>query len=143
MWYVLTTNRKELRLDTTLLSGQSFGWRATGEQEWSHVLSGHLITLKQTANDVLFQPVTEHSDEETVRGLLRNYFHLDVCLEDLSQTWCRCDSHFAHVAPRFPGLRLLRQDPVETLFSFICSSNNHIRRITGMVSLFLLFFFFF
>ena len=28
---------------------------------------------------------------------------------------------------------MLRQDPVECLFEFICSSNNHISRIHGMV----------
>ena len=27
----------------------------------------------------------------------------------------------------------MRQDPVECLFEFICSSNNHISRIKGMV----------
>ncbi len=32
-----------------------------------------------------------------------------------------------------PGARVLRQDPVECLFQFICSSNNHISRIHGMV----------
>ena len=29
---------------------------------------------------------------------------------------------------------MLRQDPSECLFSFICSSNNHISRIHGMVN---------
>lgn len=36
-------------------------------------------------------------------------------------TWC------------FSGVRMLRQDPTECLFSFICTSNNHISRIQGMV----------
>jgi N-glycosylase/DNA lyase len=31
------------------------------------------------------------------------------------------------------GIRQLRQDPAETLFTFICSSNNNIGRISGMV----------
>ena len=33
----------------------------------------------------------------------------------------------------FAGARVLRQDPVECLFQFVCSSNNHISRIHGMV----------
>lgn len=32
------------------------------------------------------------------------------------------------------GCRMMRQDPVECLFQFICSSNNHISRIHGMVN---------
>lgn len=39
------------------------------------------------------------------------------------------DSLF-HVSP---GVRMLRQEPTECLFSFICTSNNHISRIQGMV----------
>ena len=34
------------------------------------------------------------------------------------------------ITDRFPGIRVVRQDPVECLFSFIASSNNNISRIT-------------
>lgn len=37
------------------------------------------------------------------------------------------------MSPFFVGARMLRQEPLECLFSFICSSNNHISRIHGMV----------
>ncbi|KAG7191517.1 8-oxoguanine glycosylase ogg1 [Scheffersomyces spartinae] len=32
----------------------------------------------------------------------------------------------------FPGIRILRQDPWETVVSFICSSNNNVKRISKM-----------
>ena len=43
------------------------------------------------------------------------------------------DENFRMKCENLPGIRLLRQDPVETLFSFICSSNNNITRISGMI----------
>ncbi|XP_060738070.1 N-glycosylase/DNA lyase [Tachysurus vachellii] len=68
-------------------------------------------------------------DEE----MLRDYFQLSVNLEDLYKEWGDADRHFRLIGNIFSGVRMLRQDPVECLFSFICSSNNHISRIQGMV----------
>lgn len=66
-------------------------------------------------------------------GILRDYFQLDVELPALYQAWGAADPHFQSVAADFPGVRVLRQDPVECLLSFICTSNNHISRITAMI----------
>ncbi|OWF54701.1 N-glycosylase/DNA lyase [Mizuhopecten yessoensis] len=65
--------------------------------------------------------------------ILRDYFRLDVNLTDLYTAWSLSDPVFKRTAIDFTGIRILRQDPVENLFSFICSSNNHISRISGMV----------
>ncbi|XP_075039604.1 N-glycosylase/DNA lyase isoform X2 [Mixophyes fleayi] len=64
---------------------------------------------------------------------LQDYFQLHICLGELYQRWGESDKNFQKVAKDFPGIRILRQDPVECLFSFICTSNNHISRITGMI----------
>ncbi|KFO79849.1 N-glycosylase/DNA lyase, partial [Cuculus canorus] len=65
--------------------------------------------------------------------ILRDYFQLDVGLQALYRTWGAADPLFREVADDFPGVRVLRQDPVECLLSFICTSNNHISRITAMI----------
>ena len=65
---------------------------------------------------------------------LREYFQLNLKLTDFISHWSKCDERFSAVKDYYPGARLLRQDPVECLFSFVCSSNNNISRIHGMVN---------
>lgn len=61
-------------------------------------------------------------------ALLRAYFRLDVDLEECYKQWSAAHKHFAAQANNFYAIRVLDQDPVENLFSFICSQNNHISR---------------
>lgn len=72
-------------------------------------------------------------DEKSSSAILRDYLQLDVNLGELYDQWQKADKNFSKVSESFPGVRILRQDPVENLVSFICSSNNNIARITGMV----------
>ncbi|XP_057378124.1 N-glycosylase/DNA lyase-like isoform X2 [Daphnia carinata] len=65
--------------------------------------------------------------------MVKDYFQLDIDLESLYRQWSLADANFDKVAKNFAGVRMLKQDPVENLFAFICSSNNNIQRITGMV----------
>ena len=53
---------------------------------------------------------------------------MNVSLKNLYQQWSQNDENFAKKCPNFPGVRMLDQDPVENVFSFICSSNNNIQR---------------
>lgn len=62
------------------------------------------------------------------KSLLKAYFRLDTNLEVCYHQWSSSHSHFADKANKFYAIRVLDQDPVENLFSFICSQNNHISR---------------
>ena len=98
---------------------------------------------KRTADDdVLYREVGAASpapepaavaDDGGLRRVLEDYFRLDVPLARLYQEWSDADPNFRQHAAAFRGIRLLRQDPVENLFTFICSSCNNIVRIAQMV----------
>ncbi|XP_062248824.1 N-glycosylase/DNA lyase [Platichthys flesus] len=75
----------------------------------------------------------EVTDTEGEEQMLRDYLQLSVNLSELYTHWHTADPHFRQIADIFTGLRMLRQDPTECLFTFICTSNNHISRIQGMV----------
>lgn len=71
--------------------------------------------------------------EEYYKSLLRSYFRLDIDLEKYYKEWSAAHKHFREEATRFSAIRVLDQEPVENLFSFICSQNNHISRISSLV----------
>lgn len=86
---------------------------------------------------------TECKARRSVQGMGRRrsslqaycqYFHRSVCVclhrQDLTDN--TITNNWANICLT-PGVRMLRQDPTECLFSFICTSNNHISRIQGMV----------
>ncbi|KAK5894878.1 hypothetical protein CesoFtcFv8_011525 [Champsocephalus esox] len=141
LWRSLACAKSELRLDLTLACGQSFRWRETAEGHWTGVIRGRLenksdnrfkeAVKKEEEEPVAVTPV--HQDTKEEEEMLRDYFQLNVKLGDLYREWGAADHHFKHIADIFTGIRMLRQDPTECLFSFICTSNNHITRIQGMV----------
>lgn len=148
-WRSLNLNSAELRLDFTLQAGQSFRWhRMTGEStedataaavDWTGIFDERIWTLRQDVEGgrLLYRVHPEPQSEREVaacENTLDDYFQLNrACLADLYDKWSASDVHFRRIAPQYPGVRVLRQDPVENLFSFLCSSNNNIKRITGMV----------
>lgn len=77
--------------------------------------------------------IKHNVDDHIMEAIIRDYFQLDINLEDLYNQWSKADKHFEKIAQVYPGIRIMRQDPTENLFSFICSSNNHVSRIGGMV----------
>lgn len=66
--------------------------------------------------------------EEYYEALLKSYFRLDIDLLEYYEKWSKAHTHFRNEAAQFYAVRVLNQDPIENLFSFICSQNNHISR---------------
>lgn len=61
-------------------------------------------------------------------SILKAYFRLDIDLNECYAKWSQAHQHFKTESDKFYAIRVLDQDPVENLFSFICSQNNHISR---------------
>ena len=73
--------------------------------------------------------------EDDTERLLKHYLNLEPDLTALYEHWSSVDPNFKKRAPKFTGVRILKQDAWEALVGFICSSNNNIVRISQMVML--------
>ena len=115
-----------LDLVVTLESGQAFRWHRYGE--WSYgVVQGNLLGLKQDGSRI--EARSSLSSPELVEAMLQDYLRLDDDLGAICSA-INTDSYMAGSIDRYPGLRILRQDPWECLVSFICSANSNIPRIS-------------
>lgn len=147
----INCSRKELELGITLNGGQSFRyatfedlknildylylwvfrWKIilkNGHEHFRGVFRGTVWTLWQD-EDSLNYIVHESIHKDANFGkMLHDYFQLDFSLQKNLEEWTKADSHFRSVHRQIGAVRILNQDVVENLFSFICSSNNNITR---------------
>ena len=147
-WRSLPITLTELCLATTLRCGQSFRWRKADDGTWACSLRGRILQLTQDSTHLRYRalypaafeaPATPPSsmaaaedDEDDTKELVQHYLNLEPNLDQLYQQWSSADKNFSKKAPKFTGVRILRQDAWEALIGFICSSNNNIIRISQM-----------
>lgn len=140
-WRTLSRSSAELRCALTLRSGQTFGWRATtggGAPSWVGCVSRRwAFELRERGELTEYRVLgaVPPSSDEAAEAALRSYFRLgEEDLASLMARWSAADARFAAIAPFLRGLRLMRSEPVECLFSFLTSSNNNIPRITALLA---------
>lgn len=108
-------------------------------ETWIGVFAGKVWMLQQDEDGIRYKVHEKISDENSEpqrkrkksvdnEELLRNYLRLDVDLTEHYRNWMEADPYFKKIAQQFYGIRILNQEPVENIFSFICSSNNNITR---------------
>jgi len=117
----------DFSLSATLASGQTFRW--SRQEEWYYGFIGGSVVKVSHVNDRL---LCDASDPTLTPDRLRRYFALDLNMADILSS-IDVDIQIHQAIARHRGLRVLRQDPWETLASFICASFNNIKRIEGMI----------
>lgn len=117
-------------------------WFEQTSNEFIGVLHAYIIRLRHENALLQYEFYTDISHDNLHRSsndrqnemnlILNNYFQLSIKLEELFEQWSKTDERFGKkIIPI--GIRVLDQDPLENLLSFICSSNNNVQRITKMV----------
>lgn len=142
IWKKIAIKETELSLSKVLRCGQTFRWKNINNI-WSFSTHDRIILLRQDEEFIhyshIMQEGTTGSDSDTL-AFINDYFTLSTTLSDLYTHWNLQHHKFSSKTKTtstspfdlFPGIRILRQDPWECLISFICSSNNNVKRISQM-----------
>lgn len=120
-------NAQNFDLAQTLDCGQAFRWNEENGV-WRGIAFGKYIELFTENDDI----VITNSNQNDFKNVWQNYFDLDrnyaKIITEVSQ-----NETVAKAAQFSGGIRLLNQEPWESLCSFIISQNNNIPRIKGII----------
>ena len=125
---LILTDIQHFDLMQTLDCGQAFRWSGYGDK-YSGIAHGRRLEISIDGGHLILKNCTP----EEFESIWKNYF-------DLNRDYSALRTHFAKEenmknAMEFsPGLRIMRQDPWETLVSFILSQNANIPRIKKMIT---------
>ena len=117
-----------LDLAETLDCGQAFRWKETNDGRWYGIAHGKEIELSMNGGTLTLYDTTQEDFENIWSDYLdlnRDYAAIEKVIssdDTLSKMYKLCN-----------GVRVLNQEPWETLCSFIISQNNNIKRIKGII----------
>lgn len=118
-------NDKDFDMIHTFECGQCFRWNAVDEKSYIGVVGNYVITVTQDDEGYSFLC----NDDE----FLKNYFDFNNNYGEIKERLSSIDDVLPKAIPAGFGIRLLKQDPWETIISFIISANNNIPRIKKIV----------
>lgn len=141
-YYTIIKTRVPFDIHQTLFSGQSFLWNINKDEPdfYATIIKYKPFIIKQIADNEL----EVYAEDEVINGIplvdfIFHYFTLDIDTEQIFP------DNFSHLYPTlwqlltdyFP-VRIMRQDPFETMISFMCAQGIGMPLIRKQVSMLLL-----
>lgn len=120
----------EFDLAQTLDCGQAFRFEEKSNGIWSGVAFNKYIEIEKLLDGTI---ILYNTTEEDFNNIWCDYFDLNRDYGEII-TAISSNEILKNAAEFGKGIRVLNQEPWETLCSFIISQNNNIKRIKGIIS---------
>jgi len=121
---------KEFELSHTLDCGQAFRWEEKQNGIWCGVAFNKYLELEKLKDGTI---VLYNTTQDEFDNVWCDYFDLNRDYKEIITAISK--NEILKKASEFgKGIRVLNQEPWETLCSFIISQNNNIKRIKGIIS---------
>jgi N-glycosylase/DNA lyase len=110
--------------------GQCFRWYVEEDESYTTIAYGKVLNVKKVDNNIILS----NTNMKEFNDIWYNYFDLDKDYWAIKKELSK-DPILKEAIKFGQGLRILNQEPYETLISFIISANNQIPRIKKAVKL--------
>jgi N-glycosylase/DNA lyase len=118
-------NRYTLNINSTINSGQSFLWEKR-EKSWYGIYEESILKITEYENKG--EKTYEYDSFPKIENWQQHVFRFDDKYDQIINEISGKDIIIDNITKKYPGLRIMRQRPIQCIISFLCSSNNNIPR---------------
>ncbi len=126
--YILE-NQESFELKHIFDCGQCFRWNEEQDESYTGVFRSNVLNVSKKENIITFKGIVNGNIKEVVE----DYFDLKRDYTKIKQELSKIDKNVALSIQYGEGIRILNQELIETILSFIISANNNIPRIKGII----------
>ena len=117
-------------LKSTITCGQIFRY-IDNDDEFTIILKDRVISLKEEKDNIII----ESSKEENLKEIIYDYFDLNRDYDNIEKMIIEKDKKITDAINFSRGLKMIHQDPFETLIAYIISQNNRVPSIAHALNL--------
>ena len=128
---VVIDNINNLDLDNTICCGQIFRYEKLEDDSYIVILKDRVVKLKYIDNKLYI----DSNNVNNIENVIREYLDLDRDYISIIENIKECDDILGKYLDRSIGLKMIKQDPIECIVSYIISQNNSVRNIKNSLDL--------
>ena len=122
-------NQESFELKHIFDCGQCFRWNEENNKSYTGVFKGNILNVKKENDTIVIKGIVK----DNIKDVVEDYFDLKRNYTKIKNELSKIDSNLKTSVEYGNGIRILNQDLIETILSFIISANNNIPRIKGII----------
>ncbi|NLJ99063.1 MAG: 8-oxoguanine DNA glycosylase [Tissierellia bacterium] len=127
---IIIENMKDFEPEHIFECGQAFRWYKQEDKSYIAIYKGKVINVKKDGEDIIFY----NTNIKDFQNIWHDYFDLGRDYSKIKKELSK-DPILKEAIKFGEGIRILNQEPFETIISFIISANNQIPRIRKSIEL--------
>ena len=128
---VVIDNINNLDLDNTICCGQIFRYEKLEDDSYIVILKDRVVKLKYIYNKLYI----DSNNMNNIENVIREYLDLDRDYISIIENIKKCDDILGKYLDKSIGLKMIKQEPIECIVSYIISQNNSVRNIKNSLDL--------
>lgn len=121
---------KPFKLDDTVTCGQIFRFFPQDDGSYDIIIKDRVINVYMDEKDLC----VSSNKEEDLKEVVMDYFDLNNDYETMNMFLINSDKKLADAVEFSSGLMMIKQDPFETIMSYIISANNGVPQIASALN---------